>query len=141
MMAAVPFGAAAFLCARRTEVVRSSVVFGGRQVGDGGAPSACVRRLVVGRNERVVVQDAAHLPAERAGALAVNDAHLRKALFVTGPQVFGHEAAHVRRIEDVQVQLAVDGIFLHGGGAGQVEQLVNEVRGSVTRLCVCVKTQ
>jgi hypothetical protein len=32
---------------------------------------------------------------------------------VAGPQVFGHEAAHVGGVEDVEVQFAVNRIFLH----------------------------
>ena len=85
----------------------------GRQAGNRGSPAARVYGFVVVNHEGMIFQDAAHAPAERAGSLSVNDAHLSQALLVTGAKVLRHEVAYVGGVEDVEVEHAVDWILFH----------------------------
>ena len=77
------------------------------------------------------------MAAQRAGALAVDDADAGDVLFMTGSQVFGDQVAHVRWIKDVQVQDAVDGVVFHGVWRREMNRMQGE--GSVTIVCA-VKT-
>ena len=84
-----------------------------RKMRNGCSPSASVGRFVVVANERMIVQDGAHVTPEGAGSLAVYNSDLRQSLLVAGAQIFGDQVPHVGRIKDVKIELTVNRIFLH----------------------------
>ena len=108
---------------RREGSLRRSLGFLGRlrlvagrgwgEVGDGGAPSALVRRFLVVAHQPVFGQNLADVAPQRPGAFPVDDADARESLLVTGTEIFGDQVAHVRWIEDVEIKDAVDWVFFH----------------------------